>query len=717
MGGDGVGLERLGLGEGVLGLLFFSFFLFISLSSYAQPSYPAEFVLPLPAELFLASVVLFAAFALWAWVARRFFFGLAHDPVFNRLVACVRRGLSMPRGWLAVVVLVLASYHATVFGVFGEGVVATLDHPMHQYHAYAMKELLLPDQKGVWGWTQHFFAGYPVHQYYPPLVSMLVAGLTGGSKGLLSVPTAYRIVLFAVIVLVPAAMYVLAGEAGLPRRGQTLVALLSAMPSSRFAEMLFWGTTPMLLALGLAPLALAFFLRFLRTGTWRAFAGFVLAGALVLLAHPVIHVGMVVGVVALVVGWRMPATKKMAIGLSAVALPIVATGFWSVPAIAGVLAGDAHVHDTGLTFHSYSTLIGFVNWQVNLLAALPLAAWPVLAWGYWRLAESGRRTDPVRRSLYGFPLLLYAVAFAGGGIPQLWHFELLHLVPLVALALLVPLGEALIAGLERGGLVRVAALFSLAAVLLCPPLGSLVLADTHGASQESSTVLRAGLPENVSTVYAWLYDHADGTSRVVLEDVEHPFFVKKPWGQGAMPALAPMDAGDELRFVARTQAFPVFRGAGNLTVVEGLFFGTPVEEMTYEGMREALHRFNVGYLVLWHGPSKQFFADYRQATLETVIDGFAIYRVPPNPDGYVAGKTPGCPARIPSLGHDRVVVENVTGTCESITVSMAYHPGWQAHQNGTALATERDGLLLRISPPPTPAKGNIVLSFDPHLFR
>lgn len=704
----------------LLGALFFSFFLVISLSAYSQSSYPAEFVSTLPLELFFASVVLFAAFGLWAWTARDFFIKLAADMAYEKLVEGVDTLVSMRRVWLVAAVAVLVAYHAVFFGIFGRGVVATLDHPMHLYHAYAVADILLPTQSNVWGWTQHFYAGYPVHQFYPPLVSVLVAAAAGATGGLLSIAGAYRLVLLIVITLVPVSMYVFCGEAGLSRRQQTLVTLLSVMPSSRFAEMLFWGTTPMLLALGLAPLVFACLFRFLQTKSWQSFVALVFVEALVLLSHPVIHVGVLAGIVVMLVGVKLSVGEKLGAIFGAVALPVAVTAWWSLPALAGVLGSELHVHDTGVTFHSYSTLIGLVNWQVNLLASLPLAAWPLLGWSYLRWARNRGAFNHMWRFLYAYPLILYVVAFVGGGIPPLWRFELLHLIPLISLFLLVPLGRTLEEGLGRRGLAGMAAIFVLATMLASPVAGTFIFVETQAAAQQSATVLRASPPQNVSAVYDWLASHADGHSRIVLEDVEHPFFVKKPWGLGATPALAPMLAGEELRFIARTQAFPVFRGADNLTVVEGVFFGTPIEEISHAQMKDALRRFNVEYLVLWHEPSKEFFEEHPQATLDEVIDGFAIYRVPPHPDGYIAEKGTECPARISRLGHDRVIIENVSSTCDMITVSMAYHPGWRARRVDAAISTSSKGMLLHL--PDIPNTGSdasdepIILEFRPMLF-
>lgn len=182
-------------------------------------------------------------------------------------------------------------------------------------HIYRVVQLVAMMSDGVlfsrWAPDLVFGLGYPLFNFYPPLLYYVAGGLNLAG---LDVELAMKVTIAAIVLLGSGGMYALARQ-WLGEAGSVLAAAAYTWSPFRLRELYFQGDFAQLLALGLAPVVLFALHRLLATGRFRHLLGATLAVAALLLSHNisamllaplVVTYGLYLAV-TLPFGWRSPA--------------------------------------------------------------------------------------------------------------------------------------------------------------------------------------------------------------------------------------------------------------------------------------------------------------------------------------------------------------------------------------------------------------------------
>lgn len=212
------------------------------------------------------------------------------------------------------------------------------DHTVHYFKAHQLHTRFLP-QGRLYGWSQRWFAGYPVNYLYPIGADLWVNFVYMLGFGLLSFSRAYGIAFWLMHLLSGVAAYrfgkLVGGRAVGLVTGLLLITDLSAFRHGGWAYTVVYGVWPQALSLAFAMLALCHLpALFERRGT-RAVGAFGLWMGLAILCHPMALVFMAVLLVgsalaaAFADGVRAPSGIVRLLGGYAVASLVACT--WLLP--------------------------------------------------------------------------------------------------------------------------------------------------------------------------------------------------------------------------------------------------------------------------------------------------------------------------------------------------------------------------------------------------
>ncbi len=216
------------------------------------------------------------------------------------------------------------------------------DHLLHQASAQRAAEALAAGENPLDAWVSEFSLGYPLWRSYPPLPHLLTGFLSILARPVADPGTVFLVLHYFLLSLLPAAFFFLARELELGWIPAGAAAALSITISSggqfgRFGVgygAQVWrgsGLYTQLWGIALALLAIALFLRLLRTGKGRIVAPFLIGCAC--LSHFVAGFFVVLSVALLTVFRRgeTPAASRVFRLLTASGIVLAMTLFFVVP--------------------------------------------------------------------------------------------------------------------------------------------------------------------------------------------------------------------------------------------------------------------------------------------------------------------------------------------------------------------------------------------------
>lgn len=286
--------------------------------------------------------------------------------------------LSYP-GWvlalLSVMVLAVLNPHL----IFVENTPSGGDMGAHVLGPAAMRDILIPSGR-LLGWSNAWFAGFPLYYFYFPLPSLVIVLL----DVVMPYGVAFKLVTAGGLVLLPPAVYSLTRALGYQR----LIALVAASGGTVYALMesftIYGGNVASTLA-GEFTYSWSFSLGFIYLGLLirviegerRLIPHTAGVFAVTVLCHLLTTLVLVVGTLAFLV---MRRASRPLVVTSAWAFAI--TGFWSVPFLANLS------YSSDLAWSPLNKWREFIPVEIWLLLPLALAG---LVWALrraWRLGET-----------------------------------------------------------------------------------------------------------------------------------------------------------------------------------------------------------------------------------------------------------------------------------------------------------------------------------------
>lgn len=233
---------------------------------------------------------------------------------------------------LAPLLLLLGFGIAFAANTFGGSMLGFDDHPGQLYRAWHV----VTNGPAPWAWNRGWWAGYPELQFYPPGAAYLVALIAWPAQGVLSLETAYLMVVWLTYLLpgmtTCVAVARLAGNGWLALPAGFVALTLSAGIASGVEGGVHIGMIGARLAWALLPVLLWVLVPWIDGN--RAFpvaAPFILAG--IVLLHPA-QLPTAVALVILAACWRPPRRTRALEALAALASAAALTAFWTLPLVA-----------------------------------------------------------------------------------------------------------------------------------------------------------------------------------------------------------------------------------------------------------------------------------------------------------------------------------------------------------------------------------------------
>jgi hypothetical protein len=233
---------------------------------------------------------------------------------------------------LAPLLLLLGFGVAFASNTFGGSMLGFDDHPGQLYRAWHV----VTNGPAPWAWNRGWWAGYPELQFYPPGAAYLVALVAWPAQGVLSLETAYLMVLWLTYLLPGVTTYVavtrLAGNGWLALPAGFVALTLSGGIASGVEGGVHIGMIGARLAWALLPVLLWVLVPWIDGDRALPVATpFILAG--IVLLHPA-QVPTAVGLVILAACWRSPRRARALEALAALGSAAALTAFWTLPLVA-----------------------------------------------------------------------------------------------------------------------------------------------------------------------------------------------------------------------------------------------------------------------------------------------------------------------------------------------------------------------------------------------
>jgi len=224
------------------------------------------------------------------------------------------------------------------------------DHTVHFFKAWQLQNQFLAEGS-LYGWSHHWFAGYPAQYLYPIGADLLVVALHTAALGWIDFGTAYACAIWMFWLLGGYAVYRL-GVSAFGRWGALLAGILfmTDTAANRIGGWYFameWGVWPMSLATVIAVWAIARVPPLMKGDKWRHVASFGLLVAAALVTHPfmMIHLTMAL-VIALFAFWLAETDRHWLTGAArlgvGVVVGVLVAAIWLVPFFATKHFMDPH---------------------------------------------------------------------------------------------------------------------------------------------------------------------------------------------------------------------------------------------------------------------------------------------------------------------------------------------------------------------------------------
>jgi hypothetical protein len=236
------------------------------------------------------------------------------------------------------------------------------DHQVHLFKGWLMADHMIPSGRLI-GWSHMAYAGYPVSMYYPFVGYAYLALVRYLSFGLVSWETTYSVALFLVVMMKPAAVYVItrraAGPMGSMLAGLISIADIGGWRQGGSVHTMLYGVWPFALAVVLSVIVIPLLDSTLARGAKGG--GKVIALAILLALAVMCHPMAAFFFPAVVLPWLVASmltrgrdrARILGRAAVAVALAIGLALFWLVP---GLATGAEQTESYGAGWHSLGKL-------------------------------------------------------------------------------------------------------------------------------------------------------------------------------------------------------------------------------------------------------------------------------------------------------------------------------------------------------------------------
>jgi hypothetical protein len=236
-------------------------------------------------------------------------------------------------GRLLAPLLLLLGFGVTfAANTFGGSMLGFDDHPGQLYRVWHV----VTNGPAPWAWNRGWWAGYPELQFYPPGAAYLAALIAWPAQGVLSLETAYLLVLWLTYLLPGVTTYVavarLVGNGWLALPAGFVALTLAAGVASGVEGGVHIGMIGARLAWALLPVLLWVLVPWIDSDRPLPVATPFIVAAIVLL-HPA-QLPTAVGLVILAACWRPPRRTRALEALAALGSAAALTAFWTLPLVA-----------------------------------------------------------------------------------------------------------------------------------------------------------------------------------------------------------------------------------------------------------------------------------------------------------------------------------------------------------------------------------------------
>lgn len=210
------------------------------------------------------------------------------------------------------------------------------DHAGHYFLAWFAMHIAIPEQMQIAAWMPHWYAGYPVLQFYPPGAVLLAASLRAATLQQISPELAYQLVIFIAYSLPGFTFYyalrhlrfdVLTAFAG-GAFGLVFVAVFDGTLAP------FIGMTSSRIAFGLNPLVVVWLIAFAERRGARYWFLATAALAAMILFHPYHPIGILFAVALYILFARLPLVNISVRVVGVIAGALMLDAFWLAPLLA-----------------------------------------------------------------------------------------------------------------------------------------------------------------------------------------------------------------------------------------------------------------------------------------------------------------------------------------------------------------------------------------------